>query len=152
GVIRNAVNMPSLDAATLKIIGPYLELGNKLGTLVQQLATDRVEKLRIAYWGKIVELDANPVTRAIQRGFLSRISSESLNFINAPVVLERLGVQAEVVKSNVETDYTELMQVEAVTAGGSVFSATGTLLGKSASPRIVALNGRDVEAEPKGAL
>ncbi len=152
GVIRNAVNMPSLDAATLKIIGPYLELGNKLGTLVQQLATDRVEKLRIAYWGKIVELDANPVTRAIQRGFLSRISSESLNFINAPVVLERLGVQAEVVKSNVETDYTELMQVEAVTAGGAVFSATGTLLGKSASPRIVALNGRDVEAEPKGAL
>ncbi len=152
GVIRNAVNMPSLDAATLKVIGPYLELGNKLGTLVQQLATDRVEKLRVTYWGKIVELDANPVTRAIQRGFLSRISSESLNYINAPVVLERLGVQVEVVKSSVETDYTELMQVEAVTSNGSVFSATGTLLGKSASPRIVALNGRDIEADPKGAL
>ncbi|MDQ5978547.1 MAG: D-3-phosphoglycerate dehydrogenase / 2-oxoglutarate reductase, partial [Verrucomicrobiota bacterium] len=152
GVIRNAVNMPSLDAATLKLIGPYLELGGKLGTLVQQLATDRVEKLRITYFGKIVELDANPVTRAVQRGFLSRISSESLNFINAPVVLERLGVQAEVVKSNAETDYTELMLVDAVTASGAVFSAAGTLLGKGNSPRIVALNGREVEAEPKGAL
>ncbi|MEN9403397.1 MAG: D-3-phosphoglycerate dehydrogenase [Verrucomicrobiota bacterium] len=152
GVIRNAVNMPSLDAATLKAIGPYLELGAKLGTLVQQLATDRVEKLRVTYWGKIVELDANPVTRSIQRGFLSRISSETLNFINAPFLLERLGVQVEVVKSNVETDYTELMQVEAVAANGTVFSATGTLLGKSGSPRVVALNGREVEAEPKGAL
>src|SRR5690606_38161807 len=30
GVIRNAVNMPSIDAATLKVIGPYLELGAKL--------------------------------------------------------------------------------------------------------------------------
>ncbi len=152
GVIRNAVNMPALDAATLKVIGPYLELGNKLGTLVQQLATDRVEKLRITYWGKLLEIDANAVIRAIQRGFLSRISGESLNYINAPVVMDRLGVQVEVVKSNQETDYTELMLVEAVTAKGEVFSATGTLLGKSASPRIVALNGREIEAVPSGAL
>jgi D-3-phosphoglycerate dehydrogenase len=152
GVIRNAVNMPSLDAATLKVIGPYLELGSRLGTLVQQLATSRVERLRVTYWGKIVELDANPVTRAIQRGFLSRISSDSLNFINAPVVMQRLGVQVEVTKSNVETDYTELVQVEAFGADDQVFSAQGTLLGKANSPRLVALNGRAVEAAPDGAL
>ena len=66
--------------------------------------------------------------------------------------MDRLGVQVEVVKSNQETDYTELMLVEAVTAKGEVFSATGTLLGKSASPRIVALNGREVEATPSGVL
>ncbi len=152
GVIRNAVNMPSLDAATLKAIGPYLELGTKLGTLVQQLATDRVERLRISYWGKIVELDANPVTRAIQRGFLRRISSESLNFINAPVMMERLGVHVEVVQSSADVDYTELVHVEAVQAGGTVVSATGTLLGKGNNPRLVALNGRDVEAVPHGSL
>jgi D-3-phosphoglycerate dehydrogenase len=152
GVINNAVNMPSLDAATLKIIGPYLELGARLGTLVQQLATARVERLRITYWGKIVELDANPVTRSIQRGFLSRISGKSLNYINAPVVMERLGVQVDITKSNLETDYTELMQVEAVAADGQVFSAMGTLLGKANSPRLVALNGRDVEALPAGVL
>jgi D-3-phosphoglycerate dehydrogenase len=152
GVIRNAVNMPALDAATLKVIGPYLELGNKLGTLVQQLATDRVEKLRITYWGKLLEIDSTAVIRAIQRGFLSRISGESLNYINAPVVMERLGVQVEVVKSTEETNYNELMLVEGVTAKGEVFSARGTLLGKSGSPRIVALNGREVEATPSGVL
>jgi D-3-phosphoglycerate dehydrogenase len=152
GVIRNAVNMPSLDAATLKVLGPYLSLGNKLGTLVQQLATDRVERLRITYWGKIVELDANPVTRAIQRGFLHRISGESLNYINAPVVMQRLGVQVDITKSNVETDYTELVQVEAVQADGAVVSAVGTLLGKGNTPRLVGLNGREVEAAPAGEL
>ena len=41
---------------------------------------------------------------------------------------------------------------EAVTAKGEIFSATGTLLGKASSPRLVALNGREVEAEPKGVL
>ncbi|HYC70641.1 MAG TPA: phosphoglycerate dehydrogenase [Opitutaceae bacterium] len=152
GVIRNAVNMPSLDAATLKVLGPYLELGNKLGTIVQQLATARVERLRITYWGKVVELDSNPVTRAIQRGFLRRISSEELNYINAPVHMSRLGVQVETTKSNVESDYTELVQVEAVQADGAVVSATGTLLGKGNQPRLVALNGREVEVEPSGVL
>jgi len=152
GVIRNAVNMPSLDANTLKVVGPYLNLGNKLGTLVQQLATDRVERLRITYWGKIVDLDANTVTRAIQRGFLSRISGESLNFINAPGVMQRLGIQVEIIKSNLESDYTELMQVEGVQADGTIVSASGTLLGKGNNPRLVALNGRAVEAVPSGKL
>jgi D-3-phosphoglycerate dehydrogenase len=152
GVIRNAVNMPSLDATALKVLGPYLDLGTKLGTLVQQIATDRVERLRITYWGKIVELDANPVTRAIQRGFLRRISSESLNFINAPVVMQRLGMQVDVVKSNTEVDYTELVQVEAVQANGKSVSAAGTLLGKGNSPRLVELNDREVEAALTGKL
>ncbi len=152
GVISNAVNMPSLDAATLKLIGPYLELGAKLGTLVQQLAATRVERLRITYWGKIVELDANPVTRSIQRGFLRRISSDSLNFINAPTIMSRLGIEVETIKSNTEADYTDLIQVEAVQADGAVVSARGTLLGKANSPRLVSLNGREVEALPSGAL
>lgn len=152
GVISNAVNMPSLDATALKIFGPYLELGAKLGTLVQQLAKDRVERVKITYWGKIVELDANPVTRAIQKGFLRRISGETLNFVNAPTMIQRLGIEVETLKSNSNADYTDLILVEAVQANGETVSASGTLLGKAASPRLVSLNGREVEAVPSGYL
>ena len=152
GIIRNAVNMPSIDAATLKILGPYLDLGAKLGTLVQQIAPKQVAALRITYWGRIVDLDANSVTRSIERGFLRRISGEEVNFVNAPVLLSRLGVQAEVVKSAAESDYTELIQVEAVAPDGKVFSADGTFIGKNSNPRIVAINGRDVEVAAEGKL
>jgi D-3-phosphoglycerate dehydrogenase len=152
GVIRNAVTMPTIDAAALKILGPYLELGAKLGTLVQQLSPAQVATLRITYWGKIVELDADAVTRAIMRGYLRRISGEAVNFVNAPFTLERLGIKAEIIKSTGETDYAELIQVEAVAAAGTSRSATGTLVGKANSPRLVALNGREVEASPAGAL
>lgn len=152
GVIRNAVNMPSIDAAALKILGPYLDLGTKLGTLVQQIAPQQVATLRITYWGKIADLDVNSVTRAIQRGYLRRISGEEVNFVNAPVVLQRLGVQVEVIKSNTESDYTELIGVEAVSADGKSFSAQGTLIGRSGQPRIVNINGREVEVEASGKL
>ena len=152
GAVRNAVNLPSVDAATAKILGPYLDLGAKLGTLVQQLALPGVAKLRITYFGKIVDLDANAITRAIQRGYLARISGDGVNVVNAPVMLERLGLRLEVVKSTDDSDYTELMLVEAVAADGAVRSAAGTLITKANAPRIVAVNGRDVEVAASGKL
>jgi D-3-phosphoglycerate dehydrogenase len=152
GVIRNAVNVPSIDAATLKVLGPYLDLGAKLGTLVQQIAPAQVDKLRITYWGRIVDLDANAVTRSIQRGYLRRIGGEEVNFVNAPVLLQRLGVHVEVTKSAAETDYTELIQVQAEDPEGRRYSAEGTLIGKGNKPRIIAINERDVEVAAEGKL
>ena len=152
GVIRNAVNMPSMDANAVKVLGPYIDLGAKLGTLVQQIAPQQVATLRITYWGKIVDLDVNAVTRAIQRGFLRRISGESVNFVSAPSTLERLGVRAEVVKSTDDSGYTELMRVEAVAADGTIHSAQGTLIGKANQPRVVGINGREVEVAAEGKL
>jgi len=152
GVIRNAVNVPSIDAAAVKVLGPYLDLGAKLGTLVQQIAPAQIATLRITYWGKIVDLDANAVTRSIQRGFLRRISGESVNFVNAPVLLERLGVRVEVVKSTDDCGYTELIRVQAVTPADETFSASGTFSGKGNQPRIVSINGREVEVAAEGKL
>ncbi len=152
GVIRNAVNMPSLDAATLKVLGPYLDLGQKLGSLVQQMGPSQIDALNITYWGRIVDLDANSVTRAIQRGFLRKISGDSVNFVNAPVALQRLGVKVNVLKSTDEVDYTELVSVEAVAGDGVVCAAKGTLIGKTGKPRIVEINNREVEVEADGKL
>ena len=152
GIIRNAVNMPSIDAATLKVLGPYLDLGAKLGTLVQQIAPPQIEKLHVNYWGKIVDLDSNSVTRSIERGYLRKIGGEEVNFVNAPVLLQRLGIQAEVTKSATDSDYTELIQVEAMAPDGKVYSAAGTLMGRSNNPRIVMINNRDVEVAAEGKL
>jgi len=152
GVIRNAVNMPSIDAAALKILGPYLDLGTKLGTLVQQIAPQQIASLRITYFGKVADVDVNSVTRSIERGFLRRISGEEVNYVNAPFMLQRLGVQVEIVKSNIDSDYTELIRVEAFGADGSTHSAQATLIGKAAQPRIVGINGREVEVAAEGKL
>jgi D-3-phosphoglycerate dehydrogenase len=152
GVIRNAVNVPSLDAATVKILGPYLDLGAKLGTLLQQIASGQVVTLKITYWGKIADLDTNAITRSIQRGYLRRISGEEVNFVNAPTLLERLGVKVEVVKSSGDSGYTELIHVEAVAPDHSVYSVAGTLAGKANQPRIVGVNGREVEVAAEGKL
>lgn len=152
GEVRNAVNMPSIDAAARKVLNPYLDLGAKLGTLVQQIAPAQVSKLRISFFGKVNELDVNSIGRSIQKGFLRRISGPEVNDVNGPVFLKRLGVNVESIKSNDECDYAELIVVEATAQDGKVFSAAGTLLGKALSPRVVAINERDVEVAAEGKL
>jgi D-3-phosphoglycerate dehydrogenase len=150
--VRNAVNMPSIDAAAAKTLAPYLDLGSKLGTLLQQIAPKQLAKLRVVYQGKVAELDVNPITRAIQRGFLRRISGDGVNDVNAPTLIQRLGLNFEVVKTNDAGDYTELLAIEAIDGEGRAHDVSGTLIGKNNAPRIVGINGRDVEVAAEGSL
>ncbi len=152
GLIRNAVNLPSMDSATLKLLGPYLDLGGRLGSLVQQLGPQQVNRIRITFWGRLVNMNADPVTRAIQYGFLRHISGDGVNVVNAPVLIQRLGVQVETIKSTADSDYTDLIEVSAAGADGSTASAKGTLVGKTGKQRLVEINGRDVEVAAEGIL
>lgn len=152
GAVRNAVNMPSMDAAAAKVVAPYLDLAAKLGTLVQQIAPKQIAKLRVVYQGKVAELDVNAITRALQCGFLRRISGDGVNSVNAPGQIQRLGLAFEVVKSSDAGDYTDLIELEATAGDGTVHSARGTLMGKGNEPRIVGVNGREVEVAAEGSL
>jgi D-3-phosphoglycerate dehydrogenase len=152
GAVRNAVNLPSMDAAAAKVIAPYLDLAAKLGTLVQQIAPKQIAKLRVVYQGKVAEFDVNAITRALQRGFLRRISGDGVNAVNAPTYIQRLGLAFEVVKSIDAGDYTDLIELEATAGDGTVHRAAGTLIGKSNAPRIVGINGREVEVAAEGSL
>lgn len=150
GEIRNAINMPSLDAETIEKVGPYLDLCSKLGTFVQQIALDKVESLAIYYYGKVMDLDSDSLTRGVLRGFLQNISGRNVNFVNARALVDSLGVGVDVVNSSEESDYTELIRVQAQCRHGETVSAEGTLMGKGNSPRIVSINDREVELEPCG--
>ena len=68
GTIRNAINMPNLDAKTLAIVGPHLRFGEKLGRFLSQVSPKRVDNLHINYSGKVNEVDTTAITRSILEG------------------------------------------------------------------------------------
>lgn len=150
-MVRNALNMPSLDPKALEQLAPYMTLGEKLGTFLQQLAPAGVEKITIRYFGKIVELETLPLSYAIQRGYLREIS-ENVNDVNAPKKIERLGIVTEEVKSSTHAEFTELLQVEVLCKGGKLRTIAGTLVGKHQHPRIVAIDGHGVEVSTDATL
>src|ERR1700719_3840412 len=93
GTIRNAVNMPNLDAKTLAVVGPHLRFGEKLARFLSQLAPKRVERLNINYSGKVNEVDTTAITRSVLKGFLEHAGGSEINEVNAPAFAESLGVK-----------------------------------------------------------
>lgn len=151
GVVRNAINMPSVDPKALEALRPYLNLAEALGTFLQQLSPDGVEKMIIRYSGKIAGFDTMPLSRAIQRGYLRRIA-DHVNDVNAPKKMQQLGVAVESIKSSEEGEYTELIEVKTISANGKERSVAGTLFGKGQRPRIVNIDNHSVEVNTKGTL
>src|SRR5712692_1105962 len=149
GTIRNAINMPNLDAKTLSIIGPHLRFGEKLGRFLSQVAPKRVDTLNVNYSGKVNEVDTTAITRAILKGFLQSAGGSEVNEVNAPAFAESLGLKITETRLSAVGDYTDLLELSAV-ADGKTVSVGGAFFG--ATPRIVSLNSRPVEARPHGVL
>jgi len=151
GTIRNAVNIPSLDAKTRKLVEPYLQLGEKLGKILAQLAPQRVDRLILTYGGRVKELPEDPITRSVLIGYLRTKPGMEANFVNARTQAEQLGLLVEEVKSSEEIDYHEWIHVAAEGEDGRV-SVAGTLFSARHFPRIVRLNDQPVEIVPEGVL
>jgi D-3-phosphoglycerate dehydrogenase / 2-oxoglutarate reductase len=149
GTIRNAVNMPNLDAKTLAIIGPHLRFGEKLGRFLSQLAPKRAERLNINYSGKVNEVDTTAITRSVLKGFLQAAGGTDVNDVNAPAFAESLGLKITETRLSAAGDYTDLLELS-VAAEGKTVSVAGAFFG--ATPRIVDINSRPVEARPHGVV
>src|SRR6201987_2927919 len=82
GVIRNAVNVPNIDAKTLTVVAPYLTFGEKLGRFLRQVAPKRCETLSINYSGKVNDVETSPISRYVLKGFLEEAGGQEVNPVN----------------------------------------------------------------------
>jgi D-3-phosphoglycerate dehydrogenase len=149
GTIRNAVNMPSLDAKTLAIVGPHLRFGEKLGRFLSQISPRRADSFNINYSGKVNEVDTTAITRSVLKGFLQAAGGSDVNEVNAPAFAESLGLKVSESRLSAPGDYTDMLELSAAGEGKTV-SVGGAFFG--ATPRIVSINSRPVEARPHGVV
>ncbi len=149
GEIRNAVNMPSVDAKTMAILGPHIQMGERLGYFLSQIAAKRCDSLNVNFHGKIYETDTTPITRNVLAGFLRQAGGGDVNIVNAPAFAANLGLKVSESRESNQTEFSEMIELTATGEGGWV-SVAGTFFGNA--PRIVKINGRHVEARPEGVL
>ncbi|HWQ93400.1 MAG TPA: phosphoglycerate dehydrogenase, partial [Clostridia bacterium] len=153
GEVRNAVNLPYLDAKTYEQVRPYMNLGEKLGKLLSQLAPAQVDRLHVTYGGKAQELpNIDPITRSILLGFLSQASVKDLNNVNVRSIAATLGVAVEEKRSNEPVTFNEWLHIQVFRGEEKVVSAGGTFFGSPDNPRIVRLLSRPTEIVPSGVV
>ncbi len=150
GTVRNAVNLPSVSREVLEVLGPYLNLGAKLGSLGGQLASSGTEAVDIEYAGEITRRAAGPITSQILRGMLAHFMDVPVNEVNAPALAEERGIAVSERRTSDSPDFASLIAVTVRGASQSLRVA-GTLFGRQ-NPRIVRVNQFDIEAVPEGHL
>ncbi len=150
GTVVNAVNMPNVDPQTLAALGPFLKFGELLGRLLSQFAPARSNVVRINYSGKVGGGDTTLISRAVLKGFLERaVGAEQVNYINANGVAENLGLRFTESRLADASEFNDLIEVIA-RSDSETASIAGTFFG--GDPRIVKVNGRNIEARPEGTL
>ncbi|HEX3911830.1 MAG TPA: phosphoglycerate dehydrogenase [Solirubrobacteraceae bacterium] len=150
GVVSTAVNIPSVGAEDMQVLGPLLPLARQLGRLGMALAEgSSVERIEAAFFGRIAEFDTRLLTLAVIGGALQGRTEEQVNPVNAPSIAEERGIVVEEKSVSEAEDFNELIRVTVI-AGGERVAVAGTGIGAKQEPHLVEVQGRrlTIELEP----
>ena len=150
GAIKNAVNVPSIPAELLAALGPYISLGEKLGSFQGQTLRGGIEEITVEYSGEVVNYDVAPITIACIKGLLDKVLDAYVNFVNAPFVAKERGIKVVEIKSSRSIDFASSVTIKVRTKDGENI-VEGALFGKK-EPRIVRIDKFFLDAVPEGYL
>ena len=117
GLVTNAVNIPVTGAESLEALGPFIPLAARLGRLAMELADGKARRIELTYYGGLAEHDTRLLTVAALNGAFQGRVDRSVNYVNAPLVAEELGVEVAEEKRRSSRDFTNLIRVSASVDG-----------------------------------
>ena len=149
GLVTNAVNIPTIGAEDLEVLGPYVPLAAKLGHLAMELSSGDVRRVGIEVYGELAEYDTRLLTVAALNGAFQGHTDQPVNYVNAPVVAADRGIDVTEGKRRTSRDYTNLIAVSV-----DDVQVAGTTIGTDARHFLVGALGFDLEMElaPRMAL
>ncbi len=104
----------------------------------------RPSTLNIEYEGEIADYDCRVLTLSVLKGVLAPVVAEPVSFVNAPQIAEQRGIAVRETKSSDARDYVNLIVVR----GDQGTHVAATLFGKHQAPRIVGIDGHQVDLPP----
>jgi D-3-phosphoglycerate dehydrogenase / 2-oxoglutarate reductase len=146
GEVRNSINVPTVSPEQMAEVGPYITLGEKLGSFQGQLAHGRVDVVEVEYSGEVAELKVAAITIAVLKGILSPVR-EGVNLVNASHIAQELGIKVIESKVARSTDFASAVTVR---VKGVVDRLVAGAVFHGDQPRIVRIDDFMLEAIPEG--
>ncbi len=149
GSPKNVLNMPVLDQKNFMLIKPYFELINKLGKFLIQTAKGNIKEIDVTYCGELADFSKLDIlTRMILQEILNPILTEPVNLVNAMAISENRGITVTESKRNEIEGHESLIKVEMKSEANDML-IEGVY---SKEPKIVMINGYNVDVETEGNL
>lgn len=146
--IIGSVNADAIQMAMRPELRPYMELAEKLGKLTAQIMEGKLRAIHVTTSGQLLEQSGSVLSSAVLKGILEMMLTESVNYINAPVIARERGIQVAETREKEDSIYTHLLRVRYETDKESR-SITGTVFGRS-NVRIIAIDKFHFELNPDG--
>jgi D-3-phosphoglycerate dehydrogenase len=142
GVVTNAVNIPTVGAEELEVLGPFVPLASSLGRLALELARGEPRRIGIEVYGELAEHDTRLLTLAALNGAFRGRVDHPVNYVNAPLVAAERGIDVVEERRRSSRDFTNLI---AVTAGDT--RVAGTTIGREHRQWLVSAFDFELEIE-----
>ena len=145
-LVTNAVNIPSIGAEDLEILGPFIPLAASLGRLAMELAGGRADRVELAYYGALAAYDTRLLTVAALNGAFQGRADQPVNYVNAPVIAAERGVEVVEERRRASRDFTNLVRVS-LRSNGDELRVAGTTIGREHRRWLVSALGFELEME-----
>jgi D-3-phosphoglycerate dehydrogenase len=145
-LVTHAVNIPSIGAEDLDVLGPYVPLAANLGRLAMELAGGRAEAIELTYYGGLADFDTRLLTVAALNGAFQGRVDGPVNYVNAPLVAAERGIDVRERRQASSRDFTNLVRV-GVRGAGDEIRVAGTTIGRDHRRWLVSALGFEVELE-----
>ena len=150
GVIRNAVNFPSVSAEEFTRLQPYIELGERLGAFISQMNEERVRAVDVSCFGDLAESRTSMIMSAVLTGFFRPILETGVTLVNAKTLAAERGIEVIESRSTRQRNYTNLISVKLHTSGANRWVEGAVFHG--GVPRLVLVDGIEIESPLDGTM
>ena len=151
GVVRNAVNFPSVHPEELQRLQPWLRLTDNLASIAVQMGAARIQVIALRYYGALAESHAAGILAAsAAAGVLRPILTEGVSIVNAASAARERGIEILETRSTRPRHFTSLVSLKLHTSDGERW-VEGTVFEPN-SPRLVSVRGVAVEAPLSGTM
>jgi D-3-phosphoglycerate dehydrogenase / 2-oxoglutarate reductase len=152
GVIQNAVNFFSLGGDVQEVVGPAMDLAERLGRFLIQVCGcgESVKRVELGLYGDFREIDPKPILSAALAGVLTPVLSEKVTFVNALALAKERGIDVGESSTAAPLAFPNLMALR-VKGNGTEMAVAGTIFGRNHF-RLVNVDGIELDAIPQGHL
>jgi len=131
------------------VIDPYVRPGialvEKLGQIFSALSQSPLTSLDVEVHGELNDYDVSVLKLAALKGVFTNIVSESVSYVNAPLLAEQRGVAVRLLKDEVSEEYRNVITLRGALSDGSQLAVSGTLTGPKQVEKLVSINDHAIE-------
>jgi len=131
------------------VIDPYVRPGialvEKLGQIFSALAQSPITSLDVEVHGELNNYDVSVLRLAALKGVFTNIVSETVSYVNAPLLAEQRGIAVRLLQDDISEEYRNVITLRGALSDGSQLAVSGTLTGPKQIEKLVAINEHAIE-------